>query len=203
MSNFFNSDSPIMRVLASLFDDIVYSILTLILCLPIVTIGSAYAALLDMRYRFTNAEETGPKVFFCCFRKHLVKSLISWLLLLFIMALIGLAFWGMSFLSPGIYRIALFSLLLFATAAALFTASFTYPIMISHPELSLPKVWYNAFRYGIGYFPRALLMLLVVIIPALVFAIEPRAFYYIGFIWIFFYPSWICRVDVLMTNKLF
>ena len=53
MKNLFNLDNPFMQVMARIGDLMVLSVITLVLCLPVVTFGPAVTALFKTVYSLT------------------------------------------------------------------------------------------------------------------------------------------------------
>ena len=57
MGKFFNLDSPLMVFLSKMADLMILNIITLLLCLPIITAGDAMTALYYMTIKIVRGEE--------------------------------------------------------------------------------------------------------------------------------------------------
>ena len=80
--NLFGINSPVIQFLAKVGDLIILNILTLILSLPIVTIGAATTALHYAVDKVFTDEGTLLKNYFHAFKINFKQSTIYWLLLL-------------------------------------------------------------------------------------------------------------------------
>ena len=90
-SNFFtDSDSWFNRGLSRLFDILLLGIITTVLCIPIVTIGAAVTANMDVMLRIALKKDNKIfKQYFSAFGKNFLKSTIIWLIYLIVGAMIG------------------------------------------------------------------------------------------------------------------
>ena len=82
MSNFFNPDAPFMQGLSKVADIILLNILTVLLSIPVVTIGAAVTALYDAMWRILRDEGGIYKNFFLAFKNNFKQATIIWLLAL-------------------------------------------------------------------------------------------------------------------------
>ena len=76
MSRFFDSDAPLMRLLASMFDWAALSLTAVLCALPVVTAGTALSALYAAAAR---PEDAGPKAFLRLFRRTFRTTSLLWL----------------------------------------------------------------------------------------------------------------------------
>ena len=90
-SNFFtDSDSWFNRGLSRLFDILLLGIITTILCIPVITIGAAITANMDIMLRIALKKENKIfKQYFSAFGKNFLKATVIWLLYLVVGVLIG------------------------------------------------------------------------------------------------------------------
>ena len=79
--NLFSINSPVIQFLAKVWDLIVLNILTVLLSLPIVTIGAAHAALHESVDKLLTEEGTLLKNYFRAFKSNFKQATICWLLL--------------------------------------------------------------------------------------------------------------------------
>ena len=90
-SNFFtDSDSWFNRGLSRLFDILLLGIVTTALCIPVITIGAAITANMDIMLRIAlKKEDKIMKGYFQAFGKNFLKATLIWLVYLVIGALVG------------------------------------------------------------------------------------------------------------------
>lgn len=79
--NPFSYNSPVIQFLAKVWDLIVLNILTVILSIPVVTIGAAHAALHESVDKLLTEEGTLLKNYFRAFKSNFKQATICWLLL--------------------------------------------------------------------------------------------------------------------------
>ena len=90
-SNFFtDSESWFNRGLSRLFDILLLGIVTTALCIPVITIGAAITANMDIMLRIAlKKEDKIMKGYFQAFGKNFLKATLIWLVYLVIGALVG------------------------------------------------------------------------------------------------------------------
>ncbi len=95
--HFFSPNSPFGRWMGFLLDTLLVSFLWLALCIPVITIGPATAALHKVAYNWMqNRSENGVKYFWEAFVANLKTGILVWLILLLPLLLIlfnGYAVW--------------------------------------------------------------------------------------------------------------
>ena len=91
MRRIFDMDSPLMRGITRFADLMFLNLLTLLCCVPIVTIGAALAALYGAVGRMQREEGHTFSNYFQCFKENFRQATCLWLILLPILALLILA----------------------------------------------------------------------------------------------------------------
>jgi uncharacterized membrane protein YesL len=85
----FDINNPIMRYVIKVFDCMCLSVLWLVACLPIFTIGAATTAMFAVIHRYIRLEEDGLwKIFWKTFREEFKRASLCWLAALLILALL-------------------------------------------------------------------------------------------------------------------
>ena len=151
----FNPENPVMRALSALADLMILNLLTLLCCLPVVTMGAALTALNSAVIKLVQGEDSSPsKDFFRSFRQNFKKGTLLGLVfqVFFIAAFVDflLAESVIPIFRPVIAATALLALLLGQYAFAL----------LARYENTLKGTLKNAFLLAVGYFPRTLGMAL-------------------------------------------
>lgn len=92
----FDINNPIMRYVIKIFDCMCLSVLWLVMCLPIFTIGASTTAMFAVIHRYIRLEEEGLwKTFWKAFREELKRSTLCWfagLLILLLLVVDALVF---------------------------------------------------------------------------------------------------------------
>ena len=89
LRSFFDSESPLSRLLGRVLDIVVLSVLWLVCSLPIVTIGPASAALYYSCAKCLRHQEPGPyRNFFSAFRQNLKTGIGATMALLLLAILL-------------------------------------------------------------------------------------------------------------------
>jgi uncharacterized membrane protein YesL len=172
MKKFWDLDGPVMRVLSVLGTLAVLNLFTVLLCLPIVTAGAGFTALHSTCFRLADGEDfSAVRHYWKAFRRDFRQATPAWLLLLAILAVIGGNLW--IFLrhpdvAPKALKIVvcIFSLLLLIASAYLFP-------LLSHFSNPLALTLKNSAILGFCAFPKALLMLVLIASPLLLFYLLP------------------------------
>lgn len=85
----FDINNPIMRYVIKIFDCMCLSVLWLVTCLPIVTIGASTTAMFAVIHRYIRMEEGGIwKTFWKTFREEFKRTTLCWLLAMALLALL-------------------------------------------------------------------------------------------------------------------
>ena len=86
---FFNLDSPLMQALNKVADLMWLNILTLICCIPVITVGPALTALHYMALKMVRNEECYiARDYFKSFKLNLRQGIVIWLIELVIVSLL-------------------------------------------------------------------------------------------------------------------
>ena len=83
MGRFFNLDSPVMVFLSKMADLMILNLLTLLLCIPIITAGDAITALYYMTIKIVKGEEGYiVRGYFKSFKENFKQATLIWLMVL-------------------------------------------------------------------------------------------------------------------------
>lgn len=158
---FTDGDSWLNRGLSRLFDILLFGIITMILCVPIITIGAAITANMDV-YLQCALQKDGKlfKRYFKAFAKNFLKSTLIWIILLVVGLMIGglvvIVLGDYAKLSEGMKTfISIFSLIM----ALLYCLTFAYVFTLQgRYENSIGTTIINALIIGVTNFPRSIFM---------------------------------------------
>ena len=160
MNRLFNLDSPIMVFLGKVGDLIWLNVLTMICCIPIVTVGASITALHYVSIKMVRNEEGYlTKNFFKSFRQNFFQATVLWVLMLFILAVAGADFYFLSMMEGTVVevvKIGLYAVLLFCLCSSIYW----FPLL-SKFENSLRNIVKNSLLLSIMHFPKTIGILLI------------------------------------------
>lgn len=203
MKNFFNLDNPVFQVLARMADLVIVSLLCLICCVPIVTIGPALAALYKTVYDLTLERCSGTvHTFFRAFKSNLKQGMIAGIA--GTLALISLV---CDFLLLRVYYegsaytvlVCLLFLLAFLTLGVL---SYLFPL-IGRYENDLRQHFQNALILLIRYLPKTIMMVFLHLLPFFLLLFATNVFLYTLIFWIFIGFGAIAQADSFLLRPIF
>lgn len=161
----FNYDSPIMQALGKMADLMWLNVLTLICCIPIVTVGASLTAMNYMALKIVRDEECYiTKGFFKSFKQNFKQATVIWLLLLVAIIVLISDFYVMGFAEFEFSKV----LRVMITVAAVFVAFvflYVFPVLAKF-ENTIRRTFKNAFLLSIMQFPKTILMGIIYLLPA-------------------------------------
>lgn len=160
MNRLFNLDNPIMVFLGKVGDLIWLNILTMLCCIPIVTVGASLTALNYVSIKMVRNEEGYlTNNFLKSFRQNFFQATALWLLMLFILAVAGADFYFLSMMEGTmvqVVKIGLYAVFLFFLCSSIYW----FPLL-SRFENSLKNIIKNSFLLSIMHFPKTIGILLI------------------------------------------
>jgi uncharacterized membrane protein YesL len=168
---FLNIDSPFMQTLNRIADMMWLNILTLICCIPIITIGPALTALHYMALKMVRNEECYiTKGYFKAFKDNFKQSLILWLILL---AVVGVILGDFYIMRTAQFHTVIRMVITAASALIVFTVVFLFPVQARF-ENTILRTIKNAFIMSVIQFPKTILMIVLYVIPIALFIFFPQ-----------------------------
>lgn len=169
---FFNLDSPLMQALNKLADLMWLNVLTMLCCIPVITVGPSLTAMHYMALKIVRNEEGYiTRGFFKSFRENFKQGVAIWLIQLFvILMLVGdfmiIAYSGLEFSQ------FLQVVLLAIAIMVYFISMFLYPVLAKFENTVLHTIR-NALFVGVLQFPKTVLMMILHVLPlALLFLVH-------------------------------
>lgn len=182
--NLFSYNSPVMRFLERVFDLVVLNLLTLVLCIPIVTAGAAmtalYKTLFDIRQQKGRTLITFWQTFRAEFRPALPLGLLAFVAIV--------AYGGYLYLLYG--QLAAEAAWAWITVAAIgalffFPMTFVFPLFAKFQN-TIKKTIVNAFYMSIRHLPVTLLMLAMQAVWVFAIILFPYQAAFLVLAWFFF-----------------
>lgn len=167
MQSVFNLDGPIMSVLSRLCDLVWLNILTIICCIPIITIGPAVTALHYMTMKMVRGEEGYiTQGYFKSFRENWKQSAILGIIIgsLIIVLIID---YMILFTMESSISSYIFIAMLAVTFFLLMTSIYIYPLQARFVNTCKGTIK-NAFILSITQLPKTIIMMVTYVLPAAV-----------------------------------
>lgn len=170
---FFNLDSPLMQALNKMADLMWLNILTMICCIPIITIGPAMTAMHYMALKIARDEECYiTRDYFKSFKLNFRQGILIWLLMLFILVVLAGDFYIMNY-SGLEFGTPLRIILIVISFMVLFVMTFVFPVLAKFDNTVLRTIK-NAFFIAILQFPKTILMMILSVAPVGLFLFFPQ-----------------------------
>lgn len=181
----FSPDSKFMEIFGRITDLVLLNLLFMITCLPIFTIGAATTALYTMCFQLMREEYSGIiKTYFKAFRDNFKQATLLWMLLVLIIGP-GLYYFYVLFSLDSLLRYLGFLFVILGLLSAM-TASYVFP-WISQFENSTARALRNALILSVSRLPRSAAILVINLMPAIIWFVNPELFIQISFLWIALY----------------
>lgn len=161
----FNMDNPFWRLMNLLAQLIALSVVTAVMCLPVITAGAAVTALYAVTQKIVNQEGSSVlKNYFYAFRTNFRQATVTWLILLGAGALLGVDLYVV-ISGTGQATTVLTYLFLMLAGVWLLEISLVFPLL-SRFDNTLKNTMKNALILGVsGFLPWSLLMMAVNALP--------------------------------------
>ena len=165
MDRLFSLNSPVIVFLTKVGELMILNVLTILLCLPLVTAGAALTALYYTTIRMVRDEETYIfKGYMKSFRENLKQSVIIWLIVLAVGCLLYYDFFVLVQFPVSALRTAGLVILTLVTVCFTAMAVYVFPVL-SRFENTVKNTMKNAFLMGIFNLPRTILVVLIHLVP--------------------------------------
>lgn len=195
---FFDFDGPLIQFLNKMADIMWLNILTVICCIPLVTIGASFTAMHYVALKIVRNEEGYiTKDFFRSFKQNFVQSTLIWLILLVVAGFLAGDYYIVNKMDVeinNIIRTALWTIALFSA----FTAIMVFPVQAKFSN-SIAGTIKNAFVIGAIQFPKTILMIIMFFFPVYIYMISLRILP-IAFLFGFSLPAYL---SAMLYNKTF
>ena len=179
----FAIDSPLMNLLTKISNLLILNLITVIMCIPIITAGASFTAMHYVCLKIVRGHETSIiKQFFHSFKDNFKQSTIIWVLFLAVSAFLGYDFMLM-YLNPTKMSTFVFGGLIAFALVLLFGGCMVFPIQAKfYNKISITIK--TAFVFSFKHFFRTLIFLVLKLLPL--------ALFFIGNLGIVLFPLILC-----------
>lgn len=199
----FRGDSAYTQIMTKIFNIFWLSILWLLCCIPVVTIGASTIALYYVMLKLVKDEETAvTREFFHSFKQNFLQSLPVTVIFLVAVAVLVADFHilGTSGGQSGASFMYGFCIVLGIVCAAVF--SYVFPLL-SKFDNTIKKTFENAARLAASHIGQTLVITVVNLLPVIWFLVFPQTFSTIFWIWVFVGGGVQAFVNSLLLGKIF
>lgn len=172
MGKIFDLDSPVMRFLSRMADLMILNVIMTICCLPIITIGASVTAMHYVMLKMVRNEEGYiVKDFFKSFKLNFKQATIIWLIMLVLIFVFVGDYFIVNY--SGIVFPQKMGLVLAVVAALVFIVStYIFPVL-SRFDNTIKNTIKNGCIMSIMAAPKAVLMALLTVAPAVLALVTP------------------------------
>ena len=200
MGKLFNLDSPLMVFLSKVADLMILNIITLFLCIPIITAGDAVTALYYMTIKMVRGDDCYiVRGYFKSFKENFKQATIIWVLaVLVFLILVG----DFSIIRSGALSFSrVMTVLLIVAIIYVFTMLYVFPVL-SRFENTVKNTIRNAFLMSILNLPTTILMIIINLIPIALLLLIAQA---VPFVILFGFsvPAYLCSTQFVKIFKRF
>lgn len=198
----FRGDSAYSQIMTKVFDIFWLSVLSILCCIPVITIGASLSSLYYVMLKLVRDEEPAvTRNYFKAFKENFLQSLPVTVILLVIIGILAADFHilrqGENQSSSIIYGCCVVILL---AVAAVF--SYVFPLMARYQN-TIRKTFENAARLAASHLWQTIVMVLVNLFPLGWFLISAETFAAIFWIWVFVGLGIQSFVNSLIIRKIF
>lgn len=197
--SFFNLESPLMQKLSLLWDLMVLNILTILLSVPVFTMGTAVTALYDTVWRMRNHQGTLLRNYWKAFGSNFRKSTLLFLPILFFGVILSYNLMFIQLNNTSGQNMVLVPLILGFVLWAMVTA-WVFPLQ-SRFENTWGKVLVNSFICAIRYLPKTITMVILNATPWVVLILLPELFVKLGILWGLLWFSLAAYWNLMLLEK--
>lgn len=197
----FSPGSRFMTAMSAAADFMLLNLLFLVSCIPVVTIGTAYAALYTVMFRMQSEDDrSAVKIYIEAFRANFRQCFAVWLILLFVgAAVIADLVIFMSMSGSIRYLSVLFAVLLFLLLLV-FSCCFPLAARYSNSNRQLLK---NSLAVSVGFLPRFTVISALNVVPAVTFLLWPTVFFEAGILWLIIWFSFSVYINSRLLKRVF
>lgn len=203
--NLFNSDSPIVRFLEKLANVMILNWLTLLCCIPIVTIGPAITAAYWVTLKMVRNEEGGIiQEFFHSFRVNLKQGMVVGLIVLGIAVFFAFDFYYIYQLTQigGLFDRFVFIALIFFAAVCVMVVNYVWAILAKFNNTT-KQLFKTSFAIAVRHILASFVMGVISAAPFLMLFWSPASFTIAVAFYIFFGIPGIAYLQSIFLVRIF
>ena len=160
MDRFFDADNPVMKALSRLVDLAVLNLVTVILMLPVITLGASMTAMNNVLMHLIREDESYvSRMFIRSFKDNFRQALPEGLLVLLLAAVTAADLWLLHAMDSKTATVLM--IVITVAAGFLFATSIYMFALQARYENTIGGTIANAFRLSVGNLPRTAGMMII------------------------------------------
>ena len=198
----FNYDSPFWSFMSRLADLIILSLLWIVFCIPVVTIGASTTAMYRVTLNMVRGEGSGVvRMFWDAFRLNLKQAVLIFLILLIPVLLVVYEFW--MYLSGAVGQSMWLGLVFCCPSLILaLVLAYVYPLLAQFDN-SIKNTLKNACLLAIGSLPYSLVMAALNLLPVALFLFATSFFFRTAIFWVLIGGALVAFANSWLLRKVF
>lgn len=175
MGKFFDYDGPLMSFVNRFASLMWLGILTLVCCIPVVTVGASLTAMYYTVFKMRDRDRGYvAENFFHAFKTNFVKSTVYWLMMLVMYCILYADF---VILTKSTYEfpVILLAATILIAVIVILTAAYVFPLQARF-ENTVKQTLKNAFLMSLFHLPKSILIIFLHIVPYVILYIYPVSF---------------------------
>ena len=198
----FRGDSAYSQIMTKVFDVFWLSVLSILCCIPVITIGASLSALYYVMLKLVRDEETAvTRNYFKAFKENFLQSLPVTVILLVIIGILTADFHILG-QSGGKNSSIIYGCCVVILLAAAAVFSYVFPLMARYQN-TVRKTFENAARLAASHLGQTAVMVVVNLFPLGWFLISAETFAAIFWIWVFVGLGIQAFINSLIIRKIF
>lgn len=202
MGKIFNLDAPVIQWLGKVGQMMLTTVMWLICCLPIFTVGAATTAMYRIMFNLKEDRSCAMKEFFKSFRGSFGKATILWLILLGCVALLAAVFYLVVLLENTMLRLVALVVFSVAFFVVFIGALYIFPLT-AYFENTVAGTLRNAVGMGLGNLRNSVFAGAVTMLPLVAYLLSPQIFLQMMFLWLVLGPGAIAYGVVCALSPVF
>lgn len=195
----FKQEGPLMVFLGKVADLVILNALTLLFCIPIVTIGASLTACHYTALKMCRSEGYIARNFWKSFKENFRQSTVIFLILTVFGVFSVLAIWILSANPMGVLGTIVQSFLTMCLILTVIIGVWVYPVQSKFIN-TVGQTLMKAFIFACRYFFRTIVMVLIAILPIVLLLVFPPQWYSLLLLFGFSFPIYL---SAKMYNKVF
>lgn len=203
MKNLLSIDSPIIHFLEHIADFFLLNLLTVLCCIPLITVGAALTAHSKIMQNIVMKEEQPVgKAYFRAFCQNFKQATVFWLAAMVLIVLYVMDYFVIRiYFDESLAQITSWILgILGAMALGILCYAFA---LIARYENTFKEHLRNSFVLAVGDLPRTLLLVLLAALPLILAIVSLELFFTTVIIWFTFGISVILFLQALVLRPVF
>lgn len=188
MGKIFNLDAPIVQTMGKVGEMMIFSVIWLVCCLPVVTVGAATAALFHIMFNMHRERSTKVSDYFRAFAANFKKATALWLLLLLAAAVLLAGFYAVVLAENELLRLALLGVYCMVLFAAFAASVYLFPLTAFF-ENTVGATVRNALGMALGNLKNTVLACALVLLPLVLSLVWEKLFVVTLLLWVVLGPG--------------